>query len=323
VDTTARAKIVEAIRLHGAVRNVEIQLRTKANTTVDVLLSVEQVELNGQTCGLTIQYDITDFKNAEREILRLNADLEQRQAGLELLNKELESFSYSVAHDLRTPLRSIDGFSQVLVEDYASILGTEGQKYLQHVREAAQHMSQLIDDLLMLSRVTRSELRRERVDMSAIARSVLIRLQHIEPERAVEIIIAEGIVMDADAGLLRILLENLLGNAWKFTSQCPLARIEVGLQKEATRTVYFVRDNGVGFDMAYVGKLFGVFQRLHSAADFDGTGIGLATVQRIVRRHGGQVWAEGAVGQGAAVYFTLNEGNMLVEQSSGSVGGSV
>ena len=243
-------------------------------------------------------------KVTQMELERLVAE---RTRDLASANQELEAFSYSVAHDLRAPLRSIDGFSQALLEDYADKVDAEGRKYLQQVRESAQEMARLIDDLLMLSRVTRSELRRAQVDLTAIARSVLVRLQRNEPERTVELIISDGLIADADARLLGVLLENLLGNAWKFTSKRPVARIEVGARQEDGRPVYFVRDDGAGFDMAYAEKLFGVFQRLHSDAEFEGTGIGLATVQRIVRRHSGRVWAEGEVGRGATVYFTLNE----------------
>jgi light-regulated signal transduction histidine kinase (bacteriophytochrome) len=174
------------------------------------------------------------------------------------------------------------------------------------VRESAQEMAQLIDDLLMLSRVTRSELHRQQVDLTALARSLLTRFQKHEPERKVEIIISDGLSANADARLLSILLENLLGNAWKFTSKRPMAHIEVSARQEDEELVFFVRDNGAGFDMTYAEKLFGVFQRLHSDAEFEGTGIGLATVQRIVRRHGGRVWAEGEVDRGATIYFTLN-----------------
>lgn len=307
VDAAARAKILEAIHTHGTVRNVEIQMLTKSKEIVDVLVSIEQIDLNGQACALTIQYDITELKRAEREVRRLNEDLEQRQLALEAANKELEAFSYSVAHDLRAPLRSIDGFSQMLLEDYDDMLDAEGRRYIQHVRGSAQEMARLIDSLLMLSRVTRSDLRREPVDLTALAWSVLSRFQRNEPERKAEIIIADGLIVDADARLLSILMENLLGNAWKFTGKRPLSRIQVNAQQEAGCLVYFVRDNGAGFDMAYAGKLFGVFQRLHSDADFDGTGIGLATAQRIIRRHGGRVWVEAKVDQGATIYFTLTD----------------
>jgi PAS domain S-box-containing protein len=307
VDAVARAKILEAIREHGSVRNVEIQMHTKSNEIVEVLVSVEQIEINGRACVLTIQYDITELKHVEREVRRLNADLEQRHLALEAANKELEAFSYSVAHDLRAPLRRIDGFSQMFLEDYADKLDAAGTKYLERVREAAQEMARLIDDLLMLSRVTRSELRCESVDVTALARSVLAGLQNNEPERKVEVIIADRLIANGDARLLGVVLQNLLSNAWKFTGNCPIARIEVGARQEDGRLVFFVRDNGAGFDMTYADKLFGVFQRLHSGTEFEGTGIGLATVQRIIQRHNGRVWAEGEVGRGACFSFTLNE----------------
>jgi len=225
----------------------------------------------------------------------------------EAANRELESFSYSVAHDLRAPLRSIDGFSQALLEDYADKLDADGKTHLRYVRESAQQMAQLIDDLLALSRVSRGDLRRERTDLATIARIVLARLQKREPERTIALDVPTEVAAVGDARLLGIVLENLLGNAWKFTSKQSAARIELGHRSEVGRSVYFVRDNGAGFDMTYGEKLFGVFQRLHSANEFEGTGIGLATVQRIVRRHGGRVWAEGEVGRGATFYFTLEE----------------
>jgi two-component system NtrC family sensor kinase len=229
---------------------------------------------------------------------------------LESKNEELESFSYSVAHDLRAPLRSIDGFGQALLEDYSDVLDDEGKEYLNYVRESAQQMARLIDDLLALSRVTRGEFQPAPVDLSAIARTVAARLAHASPERQVEFVVPDGLVAGADARLLTIAFENLLGNAWKFTSKQAQARIEVGVTDDEP-PAYFVRDNGAGFDMTYATKLFGVFQRLHSAAEFEGTGIGLATVQRVIRRHGGRIWAEGAVGRGAAFFFTLDGGVRL------------
>ena len=304
VDAVARATILQSISQHGFVRDVEIQMHTKSAQVVDVLVSVEQVELNGQPCALTIQYDITELRRAEREVRRLNVDLEQRQVALEAANKELEAFSYSVAHDLRAPLRSIDGFSRALQDDYSGQLDAEGRSYIQRVRDSAQKMARLIDDLLMLSRLTRTEVHREAIDLSRLARSLLARLQMNEPERKAEITIADGIVVEADAQLVGILLENLLGNAWKFTSKRPVSRIEVGTQS-AGRLVIFIRDNGAGFDMAYADKLFGAFQRLHSAGEFEGTGIGLATVHRIVTRHNGRIWAEAEPDKGATFYFTL------------------
>ncbi|MBI4498822.1 MAG: GAF domain-containing protein [Chloroflexi bacterium] len=246
------------------------------------------------------------------ETQRLNAELEQRvverTAALEAANKELEAFAYSVSHDLRAPLRTIDGFSQALLEDYTDVVGDEGKDYLQRVRNASQHMARLIDDLLMLSRVTRSELHREPVDLSALARSIVAEFQERQPKRRVTVTVADGLAAEGDARLLRVALENLLGNAWKFTSKRADARIEFGVTRQDTTPVYYVRDNGVGFDMAYADKLFGAFQRLHSPTEFEGSGIGLATVQRVVRRHGGRIWADAAVNQGATFSFTLGEG---------------
>jgi DNA-binding response OmpR family regulator len=222
-------------------------------------------------------------------------------AELERKNKELEAFSYSVSHDLRAPLRAIDGFSQALLEDYAGLLDERGRDYLGRVRGAAQRMGELIDDLLLLSRVSRAELRRGPVRLTETARAVAAELASKHPERSVAVEIAEGLVAEADGRLCRVLLENLLGNAWKFTAKTREARVEVGMAGSA----YFVRDNGAGFDMRYAEKLFAPFQRLHGEAEFPGTGIGLATVHRIVDRHGGRVWAEGAVGRGATLFFTL------------------
>jgi PAS domain S-box-containing protein len=242
--------------------------------------------------------DVTERKKAEEGITRAKEAAEQA-------TRELESFSYSVAHDLRTPLRSIDGFSLALLDDYADKIDDAGKTYLTQVRRSAQHMAQLIDDLLMLARVTKADVRRERIDLSRLARTKAADMQSTAPERRTEFVIADDLVCQADGHLLDILLENLLGNAWKFTGKRPQARIELGRTQQNGEPAYFVRDNGAGFDMAYSAKLFGVFQRLHSPTDFDGTGIGLATVERIVRRHGGRVWAEGEVDRGATIYFTL------------------
>ncbi len=231
--------------------------------------------------------------------------MDERTFELAALNKELAAFAYSVSHDLRAPLRGIDGFSQALLEDYADKLDAEGQDYLRRVRAASQRMGQLIDDLLKLSRVTRAQVRRETVDLSSLAQVVAAELEQREPERQVEFVIGEGLITKGDARLLRVMLENLLGNAWKFTAKHPRTRIEFRVTQHKGESAYFVRDDGVGFDMAYADKLFGAFQRLHSADEFEGTGIGLATVQRIIHRHGGRVWAEGAEEQGATFYFTL------------------
>ncbi len=241
------------------------------------------------------------------ERTRVEEALRRASAATEAANRELEAFSYSVAHDLRAPLRSIDGFSQALLEDYAEHLPKEGVEYLGFVRESAQHMAQLIDDLLSLSRVARVEFHRASVDLASVARHVISRLQRDQPERSVELVIPAQLMVAGDARLLELALENLIGNAWKFTRKRKTARLEFGQTSETQRAVYFMRDNGAGFDMAFAGKLFAVFQRLHTVTEFEGTGIGLANVERIIHRHGGRIWAEGEVGVGATFYFTLEE----------------
>jgi PAS domain S-box-containing protein len=249
--------------------------------------------------------DITERKEAESRIQKLHADSQQRALQLETTVRELEAFSYSVSHDLRSPLRSIDGFSQALLEDYADRLPQDGQAYLMRVRAAAQRMGQLIDDLLSLSRVTRAPMQPGFVNLSALAQSILNNLKLTQPERQVTVLIAADLATNGDPQLLRIVLENLIGNAWKFTSRRPDAYIEVGALDEPEGRIFFVRDNGAGFDMAFSAKLFGAFQRLHSADEFPGTGVGLATVQRIIRRHGGNIWAESSPGKGATFFFTV------------------
>jgi light-regulated signal transduction histidine kinase (bacteriophytochrome) len=220
-------------------------------------------------------------------------------------NAELEAFSYSVAHDLRTPLRSIDGFSQALLEDNGPQLDDTGKSYLARVRAAAQRMAHLIDDLLSLARIGRAELHRGHVNLTPLVRAIGERLREAEPARDVELCVQDGLSVEGDGVLLAVVMDNLLGNAWKFTSQRPKARIEVGETSRDGQPVYFVRDDGAGFDMAHAGKLFVAFQRMHTVAEFPGTGIGLATVQRIIRRHGGELWAEGRVGEGATFFFTV------------------
>jgi len=248
---------------------------------------------------LGISQDITNSKLTM-------ATLRAAKESAENANRELESFSYSVAHDLRTPLRSIDGFSQALIEDFGDKLGEVGLNYCVRVRNSAQRMAALIDDLLKLSRVTRSDLRRRPVDLGEMFRAAFAPLQR-ETTRHVEIVVSGDLKANADAKLLAIAFDNLCGNAWKFTSKLEAARIELGTRVDNGERVYFIRDNGVGFDMAYREKLFGVFQRLHPESEFPGTGVGLATVNRIIQRHGGRVWAEGEVGKGATFYFTLGD----------------
>jgi PAS domain S-box-containing protein len=267
------------------------------------------LDKTGQLRGFgKITRDITERRQAEKEVERQGNELARSNAGLTAANKELESFSYSVSHDLRAPLRTIDGFSHVLLEDYAEKLDDEAKAHLNRIRAATQKMGLLIDDLLNLSRLSRSEMHKEKVDISALARSVASDLEKAHPERQVELVIEEGHKTTADPGLLRVVLENLLSNAWKFTSKRKSARIEFGIMARGNGSpAYFVRDDGVGFDPTYADRLFGAFQRLHVATEFPGTGIGLATVERIIHRHGGRIWAESGVGQGATFYFTMGE----------------
>jgi PAS domain S-box-containing protein len=296
------------------------------------------VELPGGNKGIGGYIrDITDRKSKEDEIRRLNVELETRVAErtsdlnnsqlallnmvddlnesvkntdlinrkLEETNKELNAFSYSVSHDLRAPLRSIDGFSMALLEDYQGKLDDTGRNYLNKIRAAAQHMGLLIEDILKLSRISHVEFRRESIDLSKTVQSIAETLQQSNPDKDMKITIQEGIVINGDLNTMQIALTNLLDNAWKFTGKQKQPSIEFGMTLQEGQKVFFIRDNGAGFDMAYTGKLFGAFQRLHSADEFPGTGIGLATVKRIITRHGGRIWAEGEVGKGAVFYFTL------------------
>jgi light-regulated signal transduction histidine kinase (bacteriophytochrome) len=270
--------------------------------------------LAGSTAETSVLVDafndmLAQIQERDKELREAHDELEQRvrdrTAELAAANKELEAFSYSVSHDLRAPLRSIDGFSLALIEDYGTKLDDGGKDYLRRVRAASQRMSQLIDDMLNLARVTRRSMQRETVDLSSLAKSIARDLSTEEPDRQVEFSIAEGLTADADSGLMKIAMQNLIGNAWKYTSAHDRARIEFGRTDQNGHSAYFVKDDGAGFDPRYVERLFGAFQRLHAATQFPGTGIGLATVQRIIHRHGGQVWAEGGVERGATFYFTL------------------
>jgi PAS domain S-box-containing protein len=277
--------------------------RRKDGSDVDVSVTISPIrDSGGELVGAsTAARDISNWKRAEAEV-------RHARETAEAANKELEAFSYSVAHDLRTPLRGIDGFSSILLEDYAKTLDAAGQRYLQRVRHAAQHMGRLIDSLLALGRVTRTSIHSQEVDLSELARATAERLKESQPERVVEFVIGDGFTEKGDSTLIGAAIENLLSNAWKFTRDQPNARIEFGALRRGGQHAYFVRDNGAGFDMAFASKLFGVFERLHKPSEFEGTGIGLATVQRIVHRHGGRVWAEGKVGEGACFHFTFGDG---------------
>jgi PAS domain S-box-containing protein len=258
-------------------------------------------------CG--ISSDITDRKRAEEQIQQLNAGLEtrvaERTAELEASTRELDAFAYSVSHDLRAPLRSLSGFSQAILDDYGHLLDDVGRSYLDRLQINVKRMGHMIDDLLNLSRATRADLERESVDLSGLAREIMADLAMAEPDRSVKAVIPDDLTAPGDRALLRMVLQNLLSNAWKFTGKRAVATIEVGRVERPGGPAYFVRDDGAGFDKKYADKLFVAFQRLHATADFEGNGIGLAIVQRIVRRHGGRVCAESDLGHGATFYFTL------------------
>ncbi len=266
-------------------------------------------EPDGHKTVIKANRDITQQKHAQEEIRQLNRELEQRvkdrTTQLEASNHELEAFAYSVSHDLRAPLRGIDGWSMAVLEDYGNKLDGQGQQYLKRVRMETQRMGCLIDDLLKLSRLSRVEMQRESVDLTALAHAIAARLREAEPARNLEFVIQEGLLTGGDAHLLEIVLSNLLTNAAKFTGPRAAARIEFGQAKRDGELAFYVRDNGVGFDMVYAGNLFGAFQRLHKHTEFPGTGIGLATVQRVLRRHGGRIWADARPQQGATFYFTV------------------
>lgn len=311
-DKEAFAEYVAPL-LHGECEelNFETIHQRKDGSTypVDVHLQISRAET--PFVFVAIILDITERKEAERKLQEYSEHLEdmveERTHNLTAVNQELESFCYSVSHDLRSPLRSIDGFSQALLEDYSNDLEGMGKDYLNRVRSSTQRMGQLIDDLLKLSRVVRSNMNRSSVDMISLARNVEAQLHERYPDRDVEFVISGDLCVAGDERLLLAMFENLLGNAWKFTANAISARVELGELEQEGRKVYYVKDNGAGFDEAYVHKLFEPFQRLHSMQEYEGTGVGLATVQRIIRRHGGEVWAEGKVDQGATVYFTLGE----------------
>jgi len=287
-------------KARGWIKDLEFDMVRKDGTILSVLLNATAItdsEGNYVSSRSTL-IDVTDRKQIDLNLQKTNQELIRA-------NQELEAFSYSVSHDLRTPLRSIDGFSQALLDDYADKLDTTAQSYLKRVRKAAQRMGELIDDLINLGRISKADIVRENVDLTALCHKVVNDLQRNDPNRKVNIIIDDELKVVGDSHLLKLVLDNLIGNAWKFTGHTDDARIEVTGQQQNGKIVFRVSDNGAGFDMTYANKLFEPFQRLHGYEEFEGTGIGLATVNRIIQRHGGEVWAEGEVGKGAAFYFSL------------------
>jgi PAS domain S-box-containing protein len=308
-DVAAREALHARIKQSESVRDVEWQRCTRTGEVHTVLGSITRIDIDGTDCALTFTQDITARKKVEAELAQYREHLEElveaRTTALEAANHELEAFSYSVSHDLRAPLRAINGFSQALVEDYAGQLDVTAVEHLNRVRQGALRMGELIDDLLKLSRVTRQEIRDQDVNLGTLAAECAAELREREPGRALDWQLAPHVPVTGDPHLLRIAMANLLDNALKYTSRTPHARVEFGVQPGDGTAVYFVRDNGAGFDMHYAERLFGAFQRLHKVEDFPGNGIGLATVKRIVVRHGGRIWAESQPGQGATFFFTL------------------
>ena len=291
--------ILEAMA-KGEVKHFDTVRRRKDGRVIDVSVTVSPIrDAAGHVVGISkVARDITGRRRDE-------AALARAKDAAEAASRELEAFSYSVAHDLRAPLRGMNGFAQVLLEDYTDRLDAEGQDCLHEIVSSAQKMGALIDALLALSRVARTDLKTEPVDLSALFRAIAAQLAATDPHRTLSVVVQEGLWADVDLQLARTLFDNLIGNAWKFTSRIPAARITFGAIDDNGTRGFFIRDNGAGFDMAYASNLFAPFQRLHTVTEFPGTGIGLATVQRIVHRHGGRIWAEGRVDEGAVFHFTL------------------
>ncbi|MDB6066044.1 MAG: domain S-box protein [Pedosphaera sp.] len=304
-----RKKIIAAVLRFGHVDRLEVAAKRLDGEPFTAEVSLSPYVIEGKSYLLTNIVDITERKQAREEIHQLNLDLEkrvmERTSDLAAANRELETFSFSVSHDLRSPLRIIDGFSKLLKEEYTDRLDLEAREYLDRISTAAERMDLLIRGLLNLSHITRSQIQHRPVNLSAMANAIAREIQGSDPQRVAEFVIAPDLSAKGDPELLRSVLQNLLGNAWKYTSKHPRARIEFGAEQGGGETVFYVRDDGAGFDPENAGKLFNAFQRLHDEKEFPGTGIGLTTVQRIIQRHGGRIWAEGAVNKGATFYFTL------------------
>jgi len=300
-DTSNIKKGISDVMTKGY-SSAEARMITKNGDHLFMFFTGVKLTVSGQDYLLGIGLDISERKKAEMEIVRLNESLEEK---VQERTRELEAFSYSVSHDLRAPLRTIEGFSLALVEDYSDKLDNQAKDYISRIRRATEIMSELIDDMLKLSRITRTEIDKADINLSNIALTVVDELRKAHPDRPVKVTIPDSLTDYADSRLIKIVLENLLGNAWKFTGKKTDAEIEFGSTQQNGKKVYFVRDNGAGFDMEYVDKIFAPFQRLHNIEEFPGTGIGLATVRRIISRHGGTVWAESVPHQGATFYFTL------------------
>jgi PAS domain S-box-containing protein len=314
-DEVERDRLSMEHLLSGARRSYSVEKRyiRKDGSAIwaNLTTSLAQAADGKPAYFISVIEDISERKQGEEEIRRLNAELEERvtlrTAQLQSANEELEAFSYSVSHDLRAPLRGIDGWSLALLEDYGDQLDVQAREYLGRVRAETQRMGELIDDLLQLSRVSRAQMQHGPIDLTDLAERVIARLREAQPERRIEVAVEPGLAALGDPRLLEVVLTNLLDNAWKFTRATPNPTIEVGRMEVNATHAFYVRDNGAGFDMVFADKLFGVFQRLHKPSEFPGTGVGLATIQRIIRRHGGEVWADSQTGQGATFYFTLPE----------------
>ncbi|WP_459813688.1 sensor histidine kinase [Geotalea toluenoxydans] len=305
LDYNDRVRIISSLIDKGKLKNEDIYFRDKNNNIFAGLFSAELIEINCEPCIFAFITDITERKHLEEQIEMLNTDLMARKMELEMANGELEAFNYTVSHDLNGPLTIIGGFCHLLREQCGPLLKGEHLDYLKRIQEGTRVMGKLIDSLLCFSRLSRCELRREEVDLSMIAREITDSLRMKTPDHRVICIIADGIRVDGDAIFLQIALENLIGNAWKYSSKKEETFIELGRTESKGRNCYFIRDKGAGFDNMYAETMFSPFKRLHSDREFAGHGIGLATVSRIIQRHGGEIWAEGQVGKGATFYFIL------------------